>query len=220
MIHLDLSPFRRNVPDDDLLADLRQVAEERGASSVTMERYAAFGRYGSETVRRRFGSWNEALQRAGLQPSKQWRIPDEKLFANLESVWRHLGRQPRRSDLVAGATEVSSSVYERRFGTWRKALEVFVEWANKEERNRPLQQGPVDPGRRAPRQPSLRLRFRVMRRDGFRCCHCGRSPASTPGVELNVDHIKPWSEGGETELGNLQTLCDACNQGKGSLPDG
>jgi 5-methylcytosine-specific restriction endonuclease McrA len=59
-----------------------------------------------------------------------------------------------------------------------------------------------------------------MRRDGFRCCHCGRSPASTPGVELNVDHIKPWSEGGETELGNLQTLCDACNQGKGSLPDG
>ncbi|MBM4017699.1 MAG: HNH endonuclease [Planctomycetes bacterium] len=53
-----------------------------------------------------------------------------------------------------------------------------------------------------------------MRRDGFRCRICGRSPASHPGVQLDIDHIVPWSKGGETAIGNLQTLCSDCNQGK------
>jgi 5-methylcytosine-specific restriction endonuclease McrA len=33
-------------------------------------------------------------------------------------------------------------------------------------------------------------------------------------VQLHVDHIKPWSLGGETVAENLQTLCDQCNAGK------
>jgi 5-methylcytosine-specific restriction endonuclease McrA len=57
----------------------------------------------------------------------------------------------------------------------------------------------------------------VMRRDGFRCRQCGQSPATTPGTILVLDHIQPWSRGGETELENLQTLCEQCNAGKGSL---
>ena len=57
-----------------------------------------------------------------------------------------------------------------------------------------------------------KLRFDVMRRDGFRCKYCGRTEAD--GVKLHVDHIKPVSKGGKTELSNLQTLCDECNLGK------
>ncbi|MCW5775769.1 MAG: HNH endonuclease [Phycisphaeraceae bacterium] len=33
---------------------------------------------------------------------------------------------------------------------------------------------------------------------------------------LHVDHILAWSNGGETVLANLQTLCDRCNLGKGA----
>lgn len=57
-----------------------------------------------------------------------------------------------------------------------------------------------------------KLRFDVMRRDGFRCKYCGRSEAD--GVKLHIDHIKPVSKGGKTEMSNLQTLCDECNLGK------
>jgi len=67
------------------------------------------------------------------------------------------------------------------------------------------------------RNPSLRLRWRVLQRDNFKCCGCGASPAITLGVELHVDHIDPWSEGGETVLENLQTLCSKCNLGKSNL---
>ena len=56
------------------------------------------------------------------------------------------------------------------------------------------------------------LRYQVLERDG-RCLACGATPK---GAKLHVDHIVPWSQGGRTELDNLQTLCARCNLGKGN----
>lgn len=58
------------------------------------------------------------------------------------------------------------------------------------------------------------LRWRVFGRDGHACRACGGTPAT--GAVLHVDHIQPVSKGGLTELDNLQTLCAACNFGKGA----
>ena len=68
--------------------------------------------------------------------------------------------------------------------------------------------------KRTNRTANLRQRFRVIKRDGFKCVVCGASPATTLGLELNIDHVVPWSKGGETVEDNLQTLCQNCNQGK------
>lgn len=57
----------------------------------------------------------------------------------------------------------------------------------------------------------LSLRYQVLTRDKFTCQKCGRK---APKVELEVDHILPWACGGPTLLGNLQTLCKECNEGK------
>ena len=56
------------------------------------------------------------------------------------------------------------------------------------------------------------LRYKVFKRDGYRCRICGATAAD--GVKLEVDHIYPVSLGGKTELSNLQTLCYRCNRGK------
>lgn len=56
------------------------------------------------------------------------------------------------------------------------------------------------------------LRYDIMKRDGFRCCICGRS--ANDGVQLHVDHIIPVSKGGKTVRENLRTLCQDCNLGK------
>lgn len=61
---------------------------------------------------------------------------------------------------------------------------------------------------------SDKLRYQVLKRDHFKCCACGASPAKDPSVELHIDHIIPWSKGGETTIENLQTLCSRCNLGK------
>lgn len=65
---------------------------------------------------------------------------------------------------------------------------------------------------RAKMTPSLR--YEVIKRDGYRCRCCGYGVAE--GARLHVDHIHPVSKGGLTVEANLQTLCWACNTGKGA----
>ncbi len=64
------------------------------------------------------------------------------------------------------------------------------------------------------REIGLSLRYKILKRDNYKCCICGASPAKDSSVELHIDHILPWSKGGETTEENLQTLCSKCNLGK------
>ncbi len=53
-----------------------------------------------------------------------------------------------------------------------------------------------------------------MIRDNCICKMCGSSPAKDSEVVLHVDHIIPYSKGGETVEENLRTLCYKCNIGR------
>jgi hypothetical protein len=61
-----------------------------------------------------------------------------------------------------------------------------------------------------------KIQLEVWKRDNFTCRACGRSLATHPGLNLQVDHIIPFSLGGSDEIANLQTLCMECNLGKGN----
>jgi len=61
---------------------------------------------------------------------------------------------------------------------------------------------------------SKRLRFEILKRDGFRCRYCGASAAS---AVLHVDHVVAESAGGEDVPENLVTACAACNGGKSNV---
>lgn len=58
----------------------------------------------------------------------------------------------------------------------------------------------------------LGLRYKIFKRDGFKCIACGNS--SSNGAILHIDHKTPFSLGGLTEFNNLQTLCSNCNISK------
>jgi hypothetical protein len=207
------------VSDEELIADLRRVAQTLGATTLTREHYSQLGKYAAITQQKRFGSWNEAIRRAGLDISHRLNISDDELFENILALWQHFGRQPRRSEMAASPSSISHHPYVRRFGSWMNALGAFVDYANgtgTEIAENQIAIG-LDSRHKTGRDPSLRLRWRVLQRDNFKCCGCGSSPAITLGVELHVDHIHPWEKGGETVLDNLQTLCSRCNLGKSNL---
>lgn len=215
----ELEPFHRDIPDEELLADLSRVAKELGKNQVTFREYNKRGRFSAGTLSERFGSWFAAVDKADLQRTINRNISDEDLFANLVEVWTALGRQPRCRDLKPGPSRFSWNTYAFRFGTWRKALAAFVRWANDGELSPAPDGSAKKAGRRTPRNINWRLRALVLMRDGARCKLCGAAPSD--GIRLHVDHVKPWSKGGETVLENLQILCDVCNIGKSDIvPEG
>lgn len=63
------------------------------------------------------------------------------------------------------------------------------------------------------RNVSIKTRFNVLKRDGFKCNYCGRNPHED-NVKLHVDHIQPLSKGGSNNIDNLVTACEECNIGK------
>jgi 5-methylcytosine-specific restriction endonuclease McrA len=165
---------------------------------------------------------------------------DEDYFAEMQRLWEMLGKQPMVREMRKHG-KISPQSFQQRFGSWMRAVYNFCQdrsrpdggdLVNGVHPSEPVDQ--TDEGRqvesqasggnpqanvvrlkkRTPRKPSDRLRFRVLRRDSFTCCACGRSPAREIGVTLEADHVLAWSRGGETTLENLQTLCDRCNSGK------
>ncbi|MGA2031903.1 MAG: HNH endonuclease [Thermoguttaceae bacterium] len=277
--------------DDAIIAELRRVAAELGGQRLTIERFDSRARVHSTTVRRRFGSWSVALDRAGIDESvaprpkkltrdevlgaiKQFvvehpsttptrdtiaaeldvdhnsitrrlgpweslsseaglnpvpravgrRYTDEECFENILGLWTHYGRQPHFAELNRPPSTVGSKAYVLRWGGWRRALAAFIARVNEPAAELPPEQrepvtnsqadAPCPSG--APRSISLSLRYKVLLRDKFRCVACGRSPAKDADVELHVDHIIPWSRGGQNTESNLRTLCFDCNLGKGA----
>jgi hypothetical protein len=213
-----LEPYNRGISDEEILDDMRHVAQSLNQSTLTYAQYDEYGRVRARTAERRFGFWNNALSKAGLQVKYCTNIPIEELFNNLEQVWIKLGRQPRIEEMTKKVSLYHGWTYKKRFGTWRKALQEFVNYVNTDSSDElVLSKSATQTFSRGVRQPNLRLRFLVMRRDNFTCQYCGKSPATHPNIELQVDHIVPWSDGGETKIDNLQTLCAECNVGKSNL---
>lgn len=219
----ELEEYHRGITDEELLTELKRVASELNKTAVSREENDERGKYGTTTYIRRFGSWFNALEKAGLEKTRTpMNLPEEDLFQNLEEIWIKLGRQPRYAEVQKPLSKYHAGTYENRFGTWRKALEAFVAFVNNEERassEEAIKSIDVEPStlHKTKRGINWRIRFIVMRRDNFKCKNCGRSPATDPSIILHVDHIKAWANGGETVLENLQTLCSKCNIGKSDL---
>ena len=228
----------RGISVDDMIKDLQDVSVKLKKKTFTSNEYSQFGKYSKNVFFRKYESWNNALKAAGLIPfdhplggGEKNKVSEFSCLEEIERLWIDLGRQPTTTDIKNGCSKYSLHTFERRFGSWRKALEFFVAYMNGEkEIDSSSQTEMVDSStgkmnnsveaaivHKTKRDIGLRMRFLVMQRDDFKCCLCGRSPATTPGLQLHIDHIKPWSKGGETLMENLQTLCFDCNLGKSNL---
>ena len=218
-----LDDYHRGVKDKDLIADLKRVAKELKKKTVSRNEYDEKGKYGKSTYLRRFGTWFKSLEKASLEKTRTpFNLPEEDLFYNLEEVWIKLGRQPRYAEVQKPLSKYHVGTYENHFGTWRKSLERFVSFINKEggastEKAIKSMKEELNTKHKTARTVNWRIRFIVMRRDNFKCKNCGRSPATDLRTILHVDHVKAWANGGETILENLQTLCSKCNIGKSNL---
>lgn len=223
MSQFQLRLRRRNIPDEEILEDMRSVARVLECQTLTASQYDTNGTFGSTTALRRFGTWNKALQAAGILISNRQNIPTEELFENIANVWVSIGGQPfgrQMSEKMLGS-EFSLGTYEKRFGSWNNALLAFIQFVENGNigesvtNKYPTQCAAIV--KRTTRSINWRLRAKILIRDNCICKMCGASPAKDSTVLLHVDHILAWDNGGETIEENLQTLCVPCNIGKSNM---
>ncbi|KKP88524.1 MAG: hypothetical protein UR93_C0012G0002 [Berkelbacteria bacterium GW2011_GWA2_35_9] len=214
------------ISDAKVVAELKRVAEFYNFKKFT---YHEFNKVSETckgtTVLRIFGSWDKALEAIGQnlkeRKTERTQIPTENFFREMDRIWTKLGHRPSKSEWEASSPQYSYSGIFKRFSGWTNACFQFVEWKMGkkvlDEKQEVAQKFSVEIKSQkfsTKRDIPLKLRLKVLQRDNFCCAFCGKSPATDHGTVLHIDHIKPYSKGGETELDNLQTLCQKCNWGK------
>ncbi len=225
-------PKRNKISEKILIEDLIRVSRKLEKKHIPKREYNIHGAYSDSIIRKCFGSWNRALIIAGLRVYEGKNIPEKLLLINMENVQNKLGRLPVKRDMVRPLSVYSDSAYSNKFGSWSKSLRAFSDYLGKKEeyitalekielielqnflKCNPAKGKPAKIIKRQSRAVNYRMRYKVLKRDRFMCRSCGSSPADDKRVKLEIDHIIPWSKGGETVISNLQTLCRKCNLGK------
>jgi len=192
---------------ESIIAELKRVAAELGQTTLSAVDIDSHARVKYNIVLRQFGGLRKALAAAGLKPSRCTNATDEELLKVMAELWtitlRESGRRPRTSEVAKYGFPVSVATIIKRFGSWKKALIATAKAVS----GQTVDAKKVVSIRRV---IPLNKRFMIMKRDKYRCQICNRS-----GVELEVDHIVPVSQGGSDRMDNLQTACQDCNRGKG-----
>lgn len=113
-----------------LIKQLQDLATELGRTPVQtdVQEASVQGKCASvNTFQSHFGSWNGALEAAGLVLTRQYTYSKEQLISWLQSLAARLGRTPTLEDLNAASARKegpSSQALDNKFGSFNKALEA------------------------------------------------------------------------------------------------
>lgn len=137
LAHRISGPSMPRYSEEDLISAIRKKAGELGRPP--MEKEWDLSAPSFRTLVRRFGSWREALRRAGFEGGRS-PCSDEELVSTLKAWAKEFGRAPAMLE-VRGRRPAPETI-ARRFGSWKKALELAgLAW--KEARGTPEGQSPL-----------------------------------------------------------------------------
>jgi len=107
----------------ELLRLLQDLAQELGKTPTTAELDSAAEYPSKSTYTLRFGSWNEAVKLANLEPNRPSKYSDEELSQRLAEFAEETGKTPTHEDVRESDEMPSATVYLKRWETWNEAVE-------------------------------------------------------------------------------------------------
>ncbi|WP_188884429.1 homing endonuclease associated repeat-containing protein [Halarchaeum grantii] len=107
--------------EEELIQSLVDLAD-RLEETPTVDQMDEEGDYWTSTYRNHFGSWDVALEKAGLERTED-KISKEELISELKRLGEELSSQPSREQM-SNLGKYSESTYRRQFGSWTAALQA------------------------------------------------------------------------------------------------
>jgi hypothetical protein len=121
-VRFQLEPYNRGLSDDELLEDLRSVAQKLGKQYVTKNEYDEHGRLSAAGLQKRFGSWCKAHDRAGLRRIRNYDATVEDCLSDLKSVAAKLGKSTLTTADYKPHGRYSLPLIADRCGSFKEAL--------------------------------------------------------------------------------------------------
>lgn len=123
-----LNQYAYSVSEDELLDDLRKVSSLIGDQYLSISKYKKFGgKHNDATFAKYFGSWLNALSKAGLRTTRNEkemkRISDADLIDDVKRIADVLKAETITSSQYADMGIVSLWTITNRFGSWEEFLQ-------------------------------------------------------------------------------------------------
>lgn len=212
---------RRNISNEELLEELKRIAEEycpERPNSFKHKTFVEHGKYSSSIYKSRFGTFNNAMEKVGLKPRTKSQVEKEFLINEIKRVSREFcdGQRPTQSDINKYG-KFSNITYYNKFNSWNQAIEEagFNVYTHPTGEDNPRWNGGDSQRYYGPSWRSQRRK--AWSRDQYRCQVCLKSEKEI-GFRPDVHHIIPvrfWDVEAEHEtmnsLKNIVSLCKRCH---------
>lgn len=122
----ELDDYKRELTDDEILADIKSVASSLGTTYISIATYKQHGKYSQCAIQNHFGTWKNALSLVGLRNTRTAkelkRISDDEYFSDLRRVatLTHSSTVLYRDYQKYG--KYASEHFYKRFGEWDNAF--------------------------------------------------------------------------------------------------
>lgn len=159
---------------------------------------------------------------------RSWVVIDESTDELFIPRFMEFNHVPKQANMLRGAIAEVDSVWSPAI---RLAIADVLEGIDRTDAQRAarhIREGTRLAFReRIPARPAIpsALRSAVYERDGWRCVYCSLQFTPAPqgcapedqelGIWLELDHIKPYSLGGEDTYENFRSACSTCNRKRG-----
>jgi hypothetical protein len=112
----------------EIIAELRAVAEKLQTTRLSQRQFSRHGQISASTVKRNFGTWNQAIEAAGLDAIspgvspeiRKQRLSDDELLQEIIRLTQELGKRPTYNEMSAKG-HFSIKPYGDRWGSFAKA---------------------------------------------------------------------------------------------------
>ena len=115
---------------DQILKEIQRVATHLGKNSLSIAEFTKHGKLSAATVSNHFGSWNDAVQAAGLVPIDPIEIArstpsisEEELLLDLIRLHNETGKTPTKA-LINAKGKYSDFPYRKKWGSHKNAFMV------------------------------------------------------------------------------------------------
>jgi hypothetical protein len=127
-MQFELNEYHRNISNEELINDVKRIANYAGKTTLTATEYSKLGKFHSDTLTKRFGSWKKVLELSNLETKGHnftYFFNDEDVIKDIHRVIKIYNKETLTAREYDKYGKYHSSTLIKRYnGSWNNILSL------------------------------------------------------------------------------------------------